>query len=286
MNKRSGFTSRFLRRYRVPEEKFDLVFGTFPNRLYVLTDSTGQYAITGEEESDYVIMQKTDKKNKYQWVLVDADTGTICFFTDLKNYMSINVVNGQINVKRSDILKNGTFTFNSDYTITLKNGYTDYCLAFKKPGNEEKTSENTTSEGTTSEGTTSDTDDKKSKEGFWSSFFKNTFEYFNEKTDIPLEVVKTKNIDLDKYSNTWKFELVFDLRDLTDNVDTINELQSANVSGDAQVNALQKLVENNKKQYETELGYKDEKIKNYNDLITRYESSWYVKSFLKEKENE
>ena len=104
MNKRAGFTTRFLRRPHIVAEKYDTVFGTFPNRLYILTDATGQYAVTGEEESDYVIMEKVDKKNKYQWVLVDADTGTICFFTDLKNYMSINVVNGQVNVKRSDIL--------------------------------------------------------------------------------------------------------------------------------------------------------------------------------------
>ena len=132
MNKRSGFTTRFLRRQR-NAERFDMVFGTFPNRLYVLTDTTGQYAITGEEDSDYVVMKKVDKTNKYQWVLVDADTGTICFFTDLKNYMSITVIDAQINVNRSDILKNGTFTFNSDFTITLKD-YPDYCLAFKKSG--------------------------------------------------------------------------------------------------------------------------------------------------------
>lgn len=284
MNKRAGFTTRFLRRPHIVAEKFDIVFGTFPNRLYILTDSTGQYAVTGEEESDYVIMEKVDKKNKYQWVLVDADTGTICFFTDLKNYMNINIVNGQVNVKRSDILKNGTFTFNSDFTITLKNGYSDYCLAFKKQSSQ-----------TTPKSTKNPNDNasqlpihkEEKKEGFFSMLFGNVFgnekiEYFDEKTDIPLEVVKLKGIDLNVYSNTWKFELVYDLRDLTDNVDTIAELQNANASGNAQVDALQKLVENNKKQYETELGYKDNKIKEYTDKINKYESNWFVDWFLKE----
>lgn len=278
MNKRTGFTTRFLRRPHIVAEKFDTVFGTFPNRLYILTDTTGQYAVTGEEESDYVIMKKVDKKNKYQWVLVDADTGTICFFTDLKNYMNINVVNGKINVKRSDILKNGTFTFNSDFTITLKNGYSDYCLAFKKPSAKKVNVE---------EDDTSKEETQQPKENFFNKLFRlknytSNIEYFDEKTDIPLEVVKLKNLDLDTYSNTWKFELVYDLRDLTDNADTIEELQSANMSGNAQVDALQKLIENNKKQYETELGYKDNKLKEYTDKINKYESNWFVDWFLKE----
>ena len=278
MNKRSGFTTRFLRKPHITAEKFDIVFGTFPNRLYILTDATGQYAITGEEDSDYVVMKKVDKKNKYQWVLVDADTGTICFFTDLKNYMNINVVNGQINVKRSDILKNGTFTFNSDFTIALKNGYSDYCLAFKKPSAKKVT------EGDNGDASKEET--QQPKENFFNRLFRlknytSNIEYFDEKTDIPLEVVKLKDIDLDTYSNTWKFELVYDLRDLTDNADTIEELKSANVSGNAQVDALQKLIENNKKQYETELGYKDNKLKEYTDKINKYESNGVVSTFLK-----
>lgn len=271
MNKRSGFTTRFLRRPHIAAEKFDIVFGTFPNRLYVLTDITGQYAVTGEEDSDYVVMEKVDKKNKYQWVLVDADTGTICFFTDLKNYMNITIVNGQVNVKRSDILKNGTFTFNSDFTITLKNGYSDYCLAFKKSSNQEVVNE----EPEANKG-------ESAVETFFSRIFGKKIEYFDENTDIPLEVVKLKDIDLNVYSNTWKFELVYDLRDLTDNADTIEELQNANASGDAQINALQELIENNKKQYETELGYKDNKLKEYTDKINKYESNWFVSWFLKD----
>ena len=85
MNKRAGFKSRFLQNTRITHEKFDTVFGTFPNKLYILTDEKGKYAITGESESDYITMKPIDKKNKYQWVLVDADSGIICFFTDLKN---------------------------------------------------------------------------------------------------------------------------------------------------------------------------------------------------------
>lgn len=309
MNKRSGFTTRFLRRQR-NAERFDMVFGTFPNRLYVLTDTTGQYAITGEEDSDYVVMKKVDKTNKYQWVLVDADTGTICFFTDLKNYMSITVIDAQINVKRSDILKNGTFTFNSDFTITLKD-YPDYCLAFKKSGlqfsstaadsdTEEATTDATETEETTpaagadgttpaaTAGTTGGTATG-TTEGFFSRRYYEHFtnrrwwrEHFDAAVDIPLEVVKVKGLDLNTYSNVWKFELVYDLRELTDNADTIEELKSANSSGDTQIASLQKLVENNKKQFDTELEFKDAKIKEYTDKINKYESNWFVSWFLKE----
>lgn len=309
MNKRSGFTTRFLRRQR-NAERFDMVFGTFPNRLYVLTDTTGQYAITGEEDSDYVVMKKVDKTNKYQWVLVDADTGTICFFTDLKNYMSITVIDAQINVKRSDILKNGTFTFNSDFTITLKD-YPDYCLAFKKSGlqlssaaadsdTEEATTDATETEETTpaagadgttpaaTAGTTGGTATG-TTEGFFSKRYYEHFtnrrwrrERFDAAVDIPLEVVKVKGLDLNTYSNVWKFELVYDLRELTDNADTIEELKSANSSGDTQIASLQKLVENNKKQFDTELEFKDAKIKEYTDKINKYESNWFVSWFLKE----
>ena len=277
MNKRAGFTTRFLRKSHITAEKFDIVFGTFPNRLYILTDSMGKYAVTGEEDSDYVVMKKPDKKNKYQWVLVDADTGTICFFTDLKNYMNINIVNGQVNVKRSDILKNGTFTFNSDFTITLKNGYSDYCLAFKK-----STQETSKNESQSESNLEAGNSESNVIESFFNVLFGKKIERFDEKTDIPLEVVKLKDIDLNTYSNTWKFELVYDLRDLTDNADTIEELKNANASGDTQINALQQLIENNKKQYETELGYKDVKLKEYTDKINKYESNWFVSWFLKE----
>lgn len=313
MNKRSGFTTRFLRRQR-NAERFDMVFGTFPNRLYVLTDTTGQYAITGEEDSDYVVMKKVDKTNKYQWVLVDADTGTICFFTDLKNYMSITVIDAQINVKRSDILKNGTFTFNSDFTITLKD-YPDYCLAFKKSGlqfsstagdsdTEEVTTDTTDATGTeeitpaadamgTAGGTTPAAGATGTTGGTTEGFFSRRYyehftnrrwrrERFDAAVDIPLEVVKVKGLDLNTYSNVWKFELVYDLRELTDNADTIEELKSANSSGDTQIESLQKLVENNKKQFDTELEYKDAKIKEYTDKINKYESNWFVSWFLKE----
>ena len=295
MNKRAGFTSRYLRHKPIVRERFDTVFGTFPNRLYVLTDMTSKYAITGEENSDYIVMKPVDKKNKYQWVLVDADTGTICFFTDLKNYMSITMIEGQVNVKRSDILKNGTFTFNSDYTISLKNGYDDYCLAFKKslPSTTGGTTGTSDANGSNStENTNASTDaapaTEEKKEGFFSHLFSNFSrarrERFDAKVDIPLEVVKTKGLDLETYSNTWKFDLVYDLRELTDNADTIQELTTANSSGDTQIKALQQLVENNKKQFETELGYKDTKLKEYTDLINKYEDNWFVKTFLKEKE--
>lgn len=229
MNKRAGFTSRFLQTARITNEKFDTVFGTFPNKLYILTDERGGLAITGDSESDFVYMKPIDKKNKYQWVLVDGDTGTICFFTDLKNYMNITVLDdGEVHVKRSDILKNGSFTFNSDKTISMKDGYSNYCLAYRIiPGD-----------------------------------------------DSPLEVVDRNDSSISNYSIKWKFELVYDLRDLTDLVDMKEDIEKVNASGNSQVETLQKLIELNKKQYETELGYKD-------DLINKYESNWFVKWFIK-----
>lgn len=253
MNKRAGFTSRFLLSSRIRSEKFDTVFGTFPNRLYVLTDEGGKYAITGESDSDYIVMKPVDKKNKYQWVLVDGDTGTICFFTDLKNYMSVSVggggdggdEGGTIHVKRSEILKNGTFTFNSDKTLTMKNGFSDYCLAFRRK--------------------------KEEVESFLS--FGGRKELFNADEDIALEIVKRDEID-SSYSNKWKFELVYDLRELVGLAEMKEDIEQVNASGNSQIEALQKIIELNKKQYETELGYKD-------DLINRYEGNWFVRTFLK-----
>ena len=236
MNKRAGFKTRFLQNTRITNEKFDTVFGTFPNKLYILTDESGKYAITGEAESDYIVIKPVDKKNKYQWVLVEADSGTICFFTDLKNYMSITISDeGIIHVKRNDILKNGSFVFNSDKTISMKDGFSDYCLAFRK------------------------------HESF--------AEFFNPETDTPLEVVHNENID-SSYSNKWKFELVYDLRELTDYMDVKEDIEKVNASGNAQVKALQDLMNLNKKQYEADLAYRDNKI-NY------YENNWFIKLFYK-----
>ena len=239
MNKRLGFSTRYLRKPHVVGEKFDSVFGTYPNKLYILTDSSGEFAITGDKETDYVNIKAIDKRNKYQWVLVDADTGTICFFTDLKNYMNISIVNnGEIDVRRSDILKNGTFLFNSDHSISLRSN-PEYYLAFnsKKLGNE---------------------------------------------SNVPLEVIKKTSADLNKYSYKWNFELVYDLRDLTEYIDRMEDIKQYNDNSNEQVDNLQKLVENNKKLYETENGYMNDKIKNCEERINKYESNWFVKWFLKD----
>ena len=254
MLRRSDYSYFKTRRCTKTKEGFDLVFGTFPNRLYVLTDDSGQYAITGEANSDYIVIKPVDKKNKYQWVLVDADTGLICFFTDLKNYMNIDVTDGIVHVKRSDVINNGTFVFNPDHTISLKNNYTDYCLAFNK---------------------------SKLKSEDKESFIRKLVERFNPDVDTPLEVVKITDIDLNVYSNKWKFELVYDLRELTDTATTIEELTEINNTSDSQIKSLQQLIENNKKKYDEEISYKDNKIKDYTDLINRYESNWFVRWFLK-----
>lgn len=260
MEKRKGFTRRAMMNHHLKRENFDPIFQFRPFKLYIVTDFEGKYAITSEKDSDDVFLSSPPSKdNKYQWVLLDTDTGAICFFYDLKNYMSINLVDGVVNVKRSDVLKDGLFNFNSDNTIQLKSN-TNYCLAYKKIG-----------QGTNSAGS-----EAEKKESFFKKLFndpRHNIEFFDPKTQPALEAVRYEKID-DTYSNKWKYVEVHDLRTLTDNVETINELQTINSSGNEQISALQKLIENNKKMCEIETTYRDDKINGY-------EKNWFIDLFLK-----
>lgn len=229
-------------------EHFDIVHGTFPNRIYILSDTNNDLAITGESESEFIMMQPPDPNNKYQWVMVDSDTGAINFFVDLTNRLSITIAPDGSPVKRSDVLKNGNLVFNSDRTITLRD-YPNYCLAYKK---------------------------------FIVDPFSNLFmskEYFSASDTLLL--VMPINLVTSEYINTWKFTQVHDLRDLTDNLDLINELWTASTSGDIQVTSLQQLIETNKLQHQTELEYKNKKLQDANEKINEYESNWFVRWFLK-----
>ena len=268
MEKRKGFTRRAMMNHHLKRENFDPIFQFRPFKLYIITDFEGKYAITSEKDSDDVFLSSPPSKdNKYQWVLLDTDTGAICFFYDLKSYMSINLVDGVVNVKRSDVLKDGLFNFNSDNTIQLK-ANTNYCLAYKKITEESKT---TDSAATGAETTTTE-----KKESFFRRLFsdpRHSMEFFDPKTQPALEAVRYENID-DTYSNKWKYVEVHDLRTLTDNAETINELQTINSSGSEQISALQKLIENNKKMCEIETTYRDEKINGY-------EKNWFINLFLK-----
>lgn len=229
INKRRGFTRRAMADYNFVREHFDPTFQFRPFKLYVITDDDGKFAITSEKDSDNVFLSKVDLKNKYQWVFVDSDTGAICFFYDLKSYFNIDIVEGTVKVKRSDILENGLFNFDSDGKIQLKSN-ANYYLGYKE------------------------------------------LEHFNEETEPVLEAVR-KDM-LDEYKCVWKYVEVFDLRNLTDNADTIEELKTVNANGDKQIDALQKMIEKNKQLTDIEIEYRDNKIKGYED-------NWFIRWFLK-----
>lgn len=273
MNKRAGFKPFYLQHSQRIRENFDTVYGTSPNKLYMLTDESGMYAITGDD-TEYIALKPKDKNNKYQWLLVDADSGVICFFTDLKNYMQIDVVEGIVHVKRGDILQNGAFTFNKDKTLSIKDGYTNYCLAFKK----------TPTESTPSTPSVEVTGASSAVEKFM-RYLPLIRETFDPQKDVLLEVIDKNDPNISNYSIKWNFELVQDLRELTDNIEVIKQLQEANASEEQRSETLQNLVDTNKTKYETQIGYKDSKISLYESIIRKYEDNWFVRWFLKKKVN-
>lgn len=298
MNKRAGFKPFYLQHSQRIRENFDTVYGTSPNKLYMLTDESGMYAITGDD-SEYIALKPKDKNNKYQWLLVDADSGVICFFTDLRNYMQIDVVEGVVHVKRGDILQNGSFTFNKDKTLSIREGYTNYCLAFKKSDVSGSNGSNGGSDGGMNEGPTDaptegDTEALTESQGVTSvveSFIRSVRrtltlrEPFNPDVDILLEVVDKNNPNISQYSTKWNFELVQDLRELTDNIEVIKTLQEANESEEQRSETLQNLIDTNKTKYNTQISLKDSKISLYENIIQKYEDNWFVRWFLKKSIN-
>lgn len=298
MNKRAGFKPFYLQHSQRIRENFDTVYGTSPNKLYMLTDESGMYAITGDD-SEYIALKPKDKNNKYQWLLVDADSGVICFFIDLRNYMQIDVVEGVVHVKRGDILQNGSFTFNKDKTLSIREGYTNYCLAFKKSDVSGSNGSNGGSDGGMNEGPTDaptegDTEAPTESQGVTSvveSFIRSVRrtltlrEPFNPDVDILLEVVDKNNPNISKYSTKWNFELVQDLRELTDNIEVIKTLQEANESEEQRSETLQNLIDTNKMKYDTQISLKDSKISLYESIIQKYEDNWFVRWFLKKSVN-
>ena len=272
MDKRHGFTRRALTNHHLCREPFDPVFQFRPFKLYIITNEDGSLAISSEKDSGDVFLSPFNKNNKYSWVLIDSDTGAICFFYDLKSYFSIKLIDGTIPVTRNDILNNGTFTFNSDNTIVLKEN-PKYCLAYK-PIQENKTEGINT--GNVSIADTQNASMK--KEGFFSFLFGSISEpfseLFNPLTEPVLEAVRLENVEKGQYLNKWKYVEIMDLRTLTDNADTIQELKTINDSSDAKIKALQRMIDNNKAICDIETTYRDDKI-------TGYEQNWFIKTFLK-----
>lgn len=266
--KRMGFKpSAINNRHLRTTESFDPTFQFRPFKLYIITSEDGKYAISGEKDSDAVFLSKPDKNNKLQWVLIDSDTGAICFFYDLKSYMSINMVDGAIKVKRNDILLNGLFNFKTDNTIIMKT-QPKFCLAFRYP----------VAPAAPAPAATPDPAAPEKKEGFASRCWNAFVEGFNAATEPVLEAVSLDDIAKTPtvFSNKWKYVEVMDLRSLTDSADTIAELQSVGSSSNKQITALQRMVENNKEISDIEIQYRDSKIDGYED-------NWFIRAFLKKE---
>lgn len=317
-NRRYGTRNSQHRNWHSQRERFDLTYNTKPNILYIMTDLSGKYAVTAEPMEDNaniaaVVIKPADIKNKRQWVMVDGQSGAITFFNDLHNYVNIKIVEGQINVNRSDELLNGLFVFNSDKKVTMKQ-YPNRCLAFKIAGpglgggsssgsasdtatGDASTTSTDTTNATTGDASATSTDTTNTATGDASatstgaieSFFANMFgsirEHFDPVVDTPLEIISIKDCDPAVYSFEWDFKEVYSLRDLTDNEDTIAELTSANASGDAQIAALQELLKNKEQKYNTDVTYKDQQIARQADIINAYEDKWVVKTFIKKDVN-
>lgn len=247
INKRNGFKPRSINALSYVQETFDPTFQFRPFKLYQITTEDGSFAISGEKETNSVFLSKPDKNNKYQWLLIDADTGAICFFTDLLNYMSIDMTNGVVKVKRSDVLMHGLFNFKADNTITLKD-YPKHCLGFTK---------------------------LEKKEGFIERMV-SFLESFNASTEPVLEVIALETVAATpaKYVNKWKYVELMDLRDLTNNADTINELTKISDTNEKQITLMKRKLENANAMSDIEVQYRDDKIKGY-------EEHWFIKLFLK-----
>lgn len=267
INKRMGFKPRGINAMTLTQESFDATFQFRPFKLYQIVSEDDAYAITGEKESDSAFLSKPDKNNKFQWVFIDADTGAICFFNDLKNYMNIDMVNGIVKVKRSDILLHGTFNFKADNTITLKD-YPKHYLGFTKIGTNTPAAKSDANSESPAVG-------EKKQESFISRFF-GLFESFNASTEPELEAIPFEIYDKEpnKYSNKWKYVELMDLRDLTNNADTIKELEKIGDNDDKQITLLNRKIENAKAISELEIEYRQNKIDGYED-------HWFIKHFLK-----
>lgn len=248
-------------------ESFDPTFQFRPFKLYMITSMDEKYAITGEKDTDSVFMSKPDRNNKYQWVFIDSDTGAICFFHDLKNYMSIDIVDGTIKVRRSDILLNGLFNFKTDNTIILKQ-QPKFCLAFKPIVEKKEEAPATDPKAAPANGAPK-------KEGFTFRLWNAFKEGFNTATEPILEVVSLDDVAKtpEVFSTKWKYVEIMDLRSLTDSADTIAELQSVGSSNNKQITALQRMIENNKEISDIEIQYRDSKI-------AGYEQNWFIRAFL------
>lgn len=270
-----GFKPNALRQM-VIQESFDPNFKFKPFKLYMITTDDDKWAITTEQEQDVVYLAPPDPKNKYQWVLIDGDTGAIAWFSDLKSYMSFEEGKGIMPIKRTDVIGFGTFEFMINDRIRFKSK-PQYYLCYRKDG-PKGAADSGAAAGAAEEKPADAPAEEKKAEGFLSRLFESFvrgFEPFDANKDIILEAVHENDMkgDLLKFGTTWKYVEIMDLRTMTDNADTIEELTKVGNSNSAQITALQKIIENNKEISDIEIKYRDDKIKGY-------EENRFVRLFL------
>lgn len=228
------------------KEAYDDVHGTFPNMLYVLKSEDSDMCVSMDNAGANIIVAPMDITNPKQWVMVNYDAGTITFFHDLLNHLSLEgTANTSYTLKRSDILKNALLKFNTDKTISLCSSYSNYYLAFSAPA---KTT---------------------------------TISYTGQAypTDIIAPLLLVDKSKLANYKHKWTFVKVRDLRTQIDNDQTIlalnqqieiNNTQIGNLN--SQIVNLQEQAKKTEEMNKIVNADKDTLITRYEDTIQAYES--------------
>ena len=285
-----GFAPRAYRSVHLrTAESFDPNFKFKPFYLYSILTEDGNYAITTDLNGADVYLAKPDKDNKMQWVLIDGDTGVICFFSDLLSYMNIELKQGIIAVKRADTLTNGKFQFNIDNTIVFRD-HKDYQLAYRKskpaeggaaPAAAAAPAEGGAAPAAAEGGEGGETPNgpappaEGTVEGFIRRLYESFMEGFDPKNDPVLEAVEISEVkkNPENFVTKWQYKQLMDLRDTTNALDTIAEYEKKGAAESTQITKLKNSLETQKELSDIEIRYRDNKIK-------RYEENPFIKKFL------
>ena len=222
------------------KEAYDDVHGTFPNMLYVLKAEGSDMCVSMDNSGANIIVAPKDVTNPKQWVMVNYDAGTITFFHDLLNHLSLEgSASSSYTLKRSDILKNALLKFNTDKTISLCSSYSNYYLAFTKPSKTTTVSYTGTS----------------------------------YPTDIIAPLLLVDKSKLSGYSHKWTFVKVRDLRTQIDNDKTIESLNQQIDLNNKQIGNLNSQISNLQEQAKKTEEMNKMVNADKDTLITRYENT-------------
>ena len=282
MNKRLGFRPQYIRSNREhivnqritrSKEGFDMKRKTSSNKIYVITDKTGSYAI-GYDSSDTsnsapLIIKPLDLHDKTQWITINADVGIFNFFYSTQPHLIVDITpndEGLRVCRRSDIFKNGYFKFgDTENTIiflepsnTSEDGSNDYCLAFQKAkavAAEQKLADQLTAWNKRYSFYNNDTntDPVETKESFGRRRG-NVRERYDSNTCY-LEIVKRKSLDTDKYSYEWELQEIWDQRTSTNvalESEQIKDLESIDANAVANAGLLVNAIKTKYDQLDTE----------------------------------